>query len=309
MTNFQIECFMELARCGNFTRASENLFVSQPTLSRNIALLEEELGLTLFIRQKHQLTELTPEGQCLLAGFQPALRSIQKAVEDARQIADGLIYTLRLGMLEGQLVDNKLCEILNLFLKDNKNVRLEIIRESFHSLVKKLMLDKVDVIVTLEWELANRSGLNALPLYRLPTVLVAPKDLVEQMLEGPHSLADFSEYPFICVEKEDSCALTNLLINTCQRVGFHPKIQYVSDMNSQMTMLEMGNGVAGLNPYHAVCYSPNVRCVEIKEFEPQLFFMACKKNGKSEISSIFEEWCRKHQNFREETSGSAQDFV
>ena len=56
--------FLEIAREGNMTRAAETLHVSQPTLSKAIKELEEELGKKLFIRHRVSV-ELTDEGMLL----------------------------------------------------------------------------------------------------------------------------------------------------------------------------------------------------------------------------------------------------
>jgi DNA-binding transcriptional LysR family regulator len=48
MTDYQIDYFLSAAKHRNFTRAAEEHFTSQPTVSRQVALLEEELGVTLF---------------------------------------------------------------------------------------------------------------------------------------------------------------------------------------------------------------------------------------------------------------------
>jgi len=55
-----IESFCALAKRLNFTKAAADLFITQPSLSRNIVMLEIELGFQLFHRSKHsvQLTEL-----------------------------------------------------------------------------------------------------------------------------------------------------------------------------------------------------------------------------------------------------------
>ncbi len=56
-----IDEFLELYKCVNFNEAARNLFISQSTLSKHIKALEEDLGVTLFNRDKYY-TEITPQG-------------------------------------------------------------------------------------------------------------------------------------------------------------------------------------------------------------------------------------------------------
>ena len=61
MTTKQIDCCVELAHTLNFSRAAENMFVSQPTLTYQIRLLEEEVGFPIFERSGKGAA-LTPAG-------------------------------------------------------------------------------------------------------------------------------------------------------------------------------------------------------------------------------------------------------
>ena len=56
-----LEYFLAVAKCGNITRAAERLHVTQPTISRQLTELEEEVGAPLLIRGKRQIT-LTEAG-------------------------------------------------------------------------------------------------------------------------------------------------------------------------------------------------------------------------------------------------------
>ena len=62
LTTQQIRFFLEAAECLNFTEAAKRLFVAQSTLSKQIALLEDELGLKLFYRS-NRTVGLTPAGR------------------------------------------------------------------------------------------------------------------------------------------------------------------------------------------------------------------------------------------------------
>lgn len=85
--------FYHVARCGNFSRAAEILFTSQPAVSRAMAALERELGCRLFIRNRRGV-ELTPEGRLFYAHVEAGcenLRRGREAVEEAVGLQSGSI--------------------------------------------------------------------------------------------------------------------------------------------------------------------------------------------------------------------------
>ena len=131
MNKIQIRCFLETAKCLNFSKAANNLYLSQPTLSRNISMLEKELGLKLFIRNSFQGTYLTPAGSCMLEAFKDSDKLIEDAIRRADNIAQSESHTLSLGLLEGQMMDEKLGSILDEFTKEYPNIKLEMTKESF----------------------------------------------------------------------------------------------------------------------------------------------------------------------------------
>lgn len=69
--------FLAIAREENFTKAAQQLHVTQPTLSRQIAQLEEELGVELFVRSNHNII-LTEDGMILKRRAQEILSLADK---------------------------------------------------------------------------------------------------------------------------------------------------------------------------------------------------------------------------------------
>jgi DNA-binding transcriptional LysR family regulator len=93
--------FTVIAQEKNITRAARKLCMSQPPLSHQIKLLEEELGTPLFIRSTKGL-ELTDEGQFLFQRAQQLLALSEKTEQDLRKMREGVSGSLSLGMVEGR---------------------------------------------------------------------------------------------------------------------------------------------------------------------------------------------------------------
>ncbi|KXL51873.1 HTH-type transcriptional regulator CysB [Anaerotignum neopropionicum] len=73
MTLMQLEYIMEIYHCGSMNKAAQNLFVSQSAISTAIKELEEELGITIFIRSNRGIS-LTEEGQEFISKIHPLLQ-------------------------------------------------------------------------------------------------------------------------------------------------------------------------------------------------------------------------------------------
>jgi DNA-binding transcriptional LysR family regulator len=86
-----------VAETANFTRASERLFLAQPTLSQQVIALEEGIGVRIFVRRREGIS-LTPAGQMLYAYAQEALELRDEVVNAARAMDRGEIPVLKLGL-------------------------------------------------------------------------------------------------------------------------------------------------------------------------------------------------------------------
>ena len=120
MTLTQIQYFLEVCQTMNFTKAAQNLYVSQPSLSRQIQLLETELGVQLLVRSNRNVI-LTEAGEVFRDEFgkieeriELAIHKIKDAGKIKKEINIGLFFGLSPSMVSG-LVEN-----LNEFFPDYK---------------------------------------------------------------------------------------------------------------------------------------------------------------------------------------------
>lgn len=97
MELYQLRTFVTVAEEGHLTRAASRLFTSQPAISAHIKALEEELGVTLFLRSAKGMM-LTKEGELLRAQAEKALETIREMQHQAKSLQGDILGAVRLGL-------------------------------------------------------------------------------------------------------------------------------------------------------------------------------------------------------------------
>ena len=97
MNSKQIDCILEIAQTKNFNRAAENLFISQPTLTYQIKLAEEEIGFPLFERSARG-TVLTPAGEQFCTTLRNIRSELKRAVEQGQNFNDKWKNIISIGL-------------------------------------------------------------------------------------------------------------------------------------------------------------------------------------------------------------------
>jgi DNA-binding transcriptional LysR family regulator len=113
-----------VAEAVSFRTAAEKLHMSQPPLSKQIQLLEEELGANLFDRSKRRIA-LTPAGKVFLEHSRSILRSVEESKAIVARIARGQSGQLNLGLRDVS-VDPVFAAILNVYAQRYRSVDLRI---------------------------------------------------------------------------------------------------------------------------------------------------------------------------------------
>lgn len=107
MTTDQIRYFLALANQLNFRAVAEHFFITQPTLSRQIAGLEEELGVRLFVRNT-RMVELTEAGLTLYAGLQRIYHDLIALVNQTKETAARKNRYLSIALQNDQLISDEI---------------------------------------------------------------------------------------------------------------------------------------------------------------------------------------------------------
>ena len=185
MDTHRLKYFQRIAEEGSITRAAGLLGIAQPALSRQLQLLEEELGVALFRRTRRGV-ELTDAGERLRASTAAPLRQLELAVQYAGSPLARLERNMLLGLLE-TTVDVLAAPLINSLITVFPNAVFSVTVGSTDQLVDAMLKGAVDVAL-----------INPVPDERVFYRKMLIEDLV--LVGGPQSLLEATHaVPFIDV--------------------------------------------------------------------------------------------------------------
>jgi len=173
MDQNQLKAFIAIAETGSFSQAAEQLFLTQPAISKRLAQLEEQLGTRLFDRISRTI-DLTEAGQTLLPKAYALLRDMDDIKRSITNLTGEISGTLTLG-ISHHLGLHRLPPYLQAFNESYPGVQLDIEFLDSEVAYDAVQQGKVELgIITL----ADQSSPNitSLPLWEDPLVFVAAKN-------------------------------------------------------------------------------------------------------------------------------------
>ena len=173
MTTKQIDCCIELARTLNFSRASDNMFVSQPTFSYQIKLLEEEIGFTVFERNGKG-TALTPAGAQFVSFLAGMREDLKRAVEQGQNFSARYRDSISVVMMVRQSV-YFLPEAIRIFSETHPEVQIAPVFR-YENSVETFLQNEADILFALKEQTRHIPGINVHDLFESRVYLIARRD-------------------------------------------------------------------------------------------------------------------------------------
>ena len=147
--NFRIlQYFLTVAREGNITRAAELLHITQPTLSRQLMQLEEEMGVQLFERSQHRI-KLTQAGELLVHRGKDILEMVEKTELELKDTESNLHGNIAFGAGEFNNI-NLLGDILSAFQIQYPEVTFDIFTNTTDIMQERMEKGLLDISLAVE---------------------------------------------------------------------------------------------------------------------------------------------------------------
>lgn len=212
----QLEYFVELCRVRNFTRASENLNVAQPSITKAIQRLEDELGVRLVERDRKPIG-LTKAGEMLYEGAQEVLGKLDALAREVAATArtQRRVVSIGISPFTGILLDR----MLTTAGSAQQGVFFNIVRRSSVEIIALLLSKDLDLGWVIGEDLPD--DLEFVPLETQEALLLLRPDHPLCRRETI-TFADLHSEALSFQVSNRSSVLSRLVLKRCREAGFEP---------------------------------------------------------------------------------------
>ncbi|MDP3744584.1 MAG: HTH-type transcriptional regulator CysB [Methylotenera sp.] len=236
----QLRYLHEVVRQGlNITSAAEALFTSQPGISKQIQLFEEELGLQVFQRNGKRLTGVTEPGAQILALATKVMRDIDNIKRVGEEFSDVDTGTLTIATTHTQ-ARYKLPAAVKAFMSKYPKVKLNIHQGNPSQVAEQVANGDADIGIATEY-ISDYEDLLCLPCYHWNRCVVVPHGH-PLLAEGVLTLEKLATYPLITYDFGFTGG--TLVSKTFSEAGLTPNVVLTAiDADVIKTYVTLGLGV------------------------------------------------------------------
>ena len=282
----QLRYLLALGKELHFARAAEKLFITQPALTKQIQLLEEELDTSLFNRTKRKV-ELTKAGAFLMEEAEYILNHLERTVDATKRKGEGEEGEIRMGFV-GSAMQNVIPDLLEKLHENFPTIHTALEEFNNKDQLDAIAHDKLDIgFVRLE---SVHKGFESKMVYQDSFSLVVAKKHVIQPADFK-SLNQFKEEQFILFSNDYSQEYYDIVMSIFKDHNFVPKVSHRSvQANSIFRLVERQLGVAIVPSALADGVSLSVNFISLAHLKQRSKLMAVwsPKNRNEALAKLLE---------------------
>ena len=290
MTFEQIKSFLAIVKYNHFTLASQELYISQSSISKHIKSLEKELGVELFNRQ-HRSVRLTEAGEEFYKFASKSMTNYNNILLDMKKYSCEESSSISIGVID-TMVEYGFASLIGDFQKQYPNIQVDIIERSNSKIIEYLS----DSIVNLGFINSHYEHKNMLILQK-----IIDDDLV-LVTSGNHifsskttvDIFDTAKEKYICVNGD--YYLHNVFLNTWGNLNYFPNTLYIDSQTKTLLALVSENIGITLLPHNvASSYQKNIdNSIHISSlknpFSANIFLAQLKNKKLSKNETLFKNF-------------------
>lgn len=277
--------FIVLATHLNYSKAANQLFLTQPALSRHIHDLEQTLGAKLFIRDTHNVY-LTSVGELFFSEAKDIVEHYNHAIQLVKEAISDTTGKLSIGFL-GAAVQPFLARFTSEFNVQHPEIKLSFECSDLDPLIKMLDEDKIDVCFVTHVDSSYFPGLHSETILKDRMMLVVhPDHPLAQKKEV--SLADISNIPMIAFNHTDNPITNDFHRQMFKKANLTMNVQQeVPNIETAMFFVALNNG-AFIIPTHLASMANDLVTLPITDDCCEIRLnLLWKKNNPNPSISIF----------------------
>lgn len=257
----KLRYFYEVSRTLNLTRAAQNLYISQPALSKHIADLEQDLGVQLFVRTNRNLV-LTRGGEVLAGECARIFADEEEIYRRVRAAATPESVGLKLAFM-GIDAAYRVPDLLSELNRRWPHINVRTRRLNWDKVYEAVENGSIDVGLKLSSceNYPDHIGRCILREDHVAAILPADHPLAGA---GPIGVEQLKEESFVFLTKEESAIPHDHALRLCREAGFTPRIAAsYPNVETVVMMVRAGAGVALLSPFAPLGGLSGVVCVPL----------------------------------------------
>ncbi|WP_308637195.1 LysR family transcriptional regulator [Paenibacillus silvisoli] len=219
----QLKYFLAIAQEKQITRAAKLLHMEQPPLSRQLMLMEEELGAQLFERSRTQLT-LTAAGRLLKDRAESLLLQLDETMKEVKELELGVRGTLSIGAVVScvSILPGPIQQLREKF----PQVTFKIAEGDHYLMGEMLERRAIELVISrLPFEAnLSPSKLDMLPLPSDPYVALMPHSWAPPSGRLDISMEELSQYPLLTLKTDKTIKMHEQVVGEFHRHGLEPNI-------------------------------------------------------------------------------------
>lgn len=298
MNDRQIECFIRTAENLNFTDTAKDMFTTQPTVSRLINGLEEELGFPLFYRDRKEV-RLTPSGSLIYNFFEHSNTEFEECIDKAKNIDQGYEGVINMGLSSSMEMDVMWDDIIPKFQKMYPSIRFTYeCTPTAKELTRNLTSEKYDVVINLTGQEPDTKLFQSMDVLHSNMYLACGKS---------HPLARCGFLDPAVLERSTIWTVfpeewqNELIRGLYRHLGINKwRVQRVNNVDTLLINVRMGNGIFFADPVTKKLNSSNYVVYPLPEqFSGVTISAIWKKKNASPSLMLFLEYLRQRQSKNE----------
>lgn len=265
MNLFQLEYFITLADTLSYTKASEKLHITQPTLSRMIINLEHEIGSQLFERNKRDV-KLTSAGKFFYTEMKKTVHSYNAAVKSLHDVAEGTTGIINLGFL-GTTMIIMLPKIINKFHEEYPAIKINPFDYSYSRMMEALADGELDITILADMNFKPNPKFIKKSIFTDMMCIVVNKDHKFASLTSI-DFSLFKDEPFINMNPKASYCDYDFINKIFAQHNSAPNMVYeASSLFNMLVMVDCKLGITILASHMEQFASNSVKFIPINGLE------------------------------------------